>query len=84
MPEIDFATVEIRPTKHCILTWLRKWDWGIEEVRNGLTTAYKIDKVGNNKYEAYCNCGKKSRKLIFARHESAIVIITCAEGTEKL
>ena len=44
---------KIRPSKHFALTWMRKWDYDIYSVRNALESAYKIEKVGKNKYEAY-------------------------------
>jgi len=47
-----------------------------------LENAYKTDKVGKNKYEAYVRTKGKSRKLIFIKDEEykEIFIIMGAEG----
>tara|TARA_Y100000310_G_scaffold319731_1_gene375381 strand:+ start:594 stop:836 length:243 start_codon:yes stop_codon:yes gene_type:complete len=73
---------KIRPSKHFVLSWMRKWDYDIYSLRNALENAYKIDKVGKNKYEAYVRTKGKSRKLIFIKDKEykEIFIITGAEG----
>ena len=73
---------KIRPSKHFILTWMRKWDWDIHQLRSAIENAYKIEKVGKNKYESYLRKEGKSRKLIFIKDEDykEIFIITGAEG----
>ena len=43
---MDTANYKIRPSKHFILTWMRKWDYDAVSLRNALENAYKIDKVG--------------------------------------
>ncbi|MFH1376368.1 MAG: hypothetical protein ABIH25_01910 [Candidatus Woesearchaeota archaeon] len=79
---MDISNYKIRPSKHFILTWMRKWDYDIYSLKNALENAYKIDKVGKNKYEAYMRTKRKSRKLIFIKDEDykEIFIITGAEG----
>ena len=79
---MDIIKYKIRPSKHFILTWMRKWDYDIYSLRNALEKAYKINKVGKNKYEAYIRTKQKSRKLIFIKDEEykQIFIITGAEG----
>ena len=79
---MDVSGYKIRPSKHFILTWMRKWDWDIDSVRMALENANKIDKVGKHKYESYTNVKGKSRKLIFIKDEEykEIFIITGAEG----
>ena len=80
---MDIQGYGIRPSKHFILTWMRKWDYDIHDLRMALENAYKIEKKGkHNKYEAYIKVRKKSRKLIFIKDEEykEIFIITGAEG----
>ena len=79
---MDTSDYKIRPSKHFILTWMRKWDYDIDSLRNTLESAYKVDKVGKHKYEAYTRVKGKSRKLIFIKDEEykEIFIITGAEG----
>ena len=79
---MDTSDYKIRPSKHFILTWMRKWDYDADSLRNALESAYKIDKVGRHKYKAYTRAKGKSRKLIFIKNEEykEIFIITGAEG----
>ncbi|MBS3137042.1 hypothetical protein J4232_01290 [Candidatus Woesearchaeota archaeon] len=79
---MDTVEYTIRPTKHFIFGWMKKWDYDIELLRTALETAYKIEKVGKIKYEAYFRAKGKSRKLIFVKDDVAkdIIIITGAEG----
>ena len=79
---MDINKYKIRPSKHFILTWMRKWDYDIYSIKNAIMNAYKINKVGKNKYEAYTKTKKRSRKIIFVKDEEykEIFIITGAEG----
>lgn len=79
---MDTSNYKIRPSKHFILTWMRKWDYDTDSLRNALESAYRIDKVGKHKYEAYTKAKGKSRKLIFIKDEEykEIFVITGAEG----
>lgn len=79
---MEITDYKIRPSKHFILTWMRKWDYDIESLKDLLEKAYKIDKVGKNKFESYTRTKGKSRKLIFVKDEEykEIFIITGAEG----
>ena len=75
---VDF-TKEIKPSKHFRNTWLRKWDWDINDLRSELMRA-RIEKIGKTKYEAYAKDKKGSRKIIFVYTGDEIFIITGAEG----
>ena len=79
---MDLIDYKIRPSKHFILGWMRKWDYDIYSLRNILENS-KIIKVGKNKYEAFIKTREKSRKIIFIKDEDLkeIFIITGAEGT---
>ena len=79
---MDVNNFKIRPSKHCISTWMRKWDADIDVLRTMLENAYKIEKVGKYKYESYTRIKGKSRKLIFIKDDDhkEIFIITGAEG----
>ena len=79
---MNLEDYKIRPSKHFVLTWMRKWNYDIYSLKNALEKAYKLDKVGKNKYEAYIKTKQKSRKLIFIKDETykQIFIITGAEG----
>ena len=79
---MDIKDYKIRPSKHFILTWMRKWDYDINTLKDALENAYKINKVGKQKYEVYTRAEKKSRKLIIIKDDKykEIFIITGAEG----
>jgi len=79
---MDFTTYKIRPSKHFMLTWMRKWDYDIYSLKTTLEKAYKIEKIGKQKYEAYTRVKDKSRKLIFIKDEEykEIFIIIGTEG----
>ena len=75
-------TKSIRPSKHFRNTWLRKWDWDINDLRVALQESYKKVKVGKKKYEAYTRYRSKhkSKKIIYVEDEDEIFIITGTEG----
>jgi len=75
---VDF-TKEIKPSKHFRNTWLRRWDWDMNDLRSSLMRA-KIEKTGSTKYEAYVKEKKGSRKIIFVYDGEEIFIITGVEG----
>jgi len=76
---IDF-TKEIRVSKHFRNTWLRKWEWDINDLRSALLKV-RIEKVGTTKFEAYIRSKKGGKKIIFAYNGDEIFIIKGAEGT---
>jgi len=75
---IDF-TKEIKPSKHFRNTWLRKWNWDMNELRSSLMRA-EVKNIGKTKYEAYIKDKKGSRKIIFVYNGDEIFIITGGEG----
>ena len=80
--DMNIEDYKIRPSKHFIMTWMRKWDCDIESLKSMLENSYKIDKVGKHKYESYTKVKGKSKKLIFIKDDEykEIFIITGAEG----
>lgn len=79
---MNLSNYKIKPSKHFVLSWMRKWDYDIYSLKIALENAYKTDKVGKNKYEVYIKAKGKSRKLIFIKDDEykEIFIITGAEG----
>ena len=79
---MDYSSYTLRPSKHFVLSWMRKWDYDLFSLRSALEKAYKIEQVGKHKYEAYILASEKSRKLIFVKDDEnkEIFIITGAEG----
>jgi len=79
---IDFDNYKIRPSKHFLKGWMRKWSLDIDEIKDILKRNYKLDKVGKYKFEVYIRRKEKSIKMIFVLDEEykEIFIITGAEG----
>ena len=79
-----FNDFKIRPSKHFILDYMRKWRWDDYDLKIALEGLYKLEKVGKYKYEGYTRHGAKgnSRKIIFVADEEykEIFIISGAEG----
>ena len=79
---MEIGGYAVRPTKHFILEYMRKWDYDVDSLKKVLQNAYKIDKVGKNKYEAYIRTKRESRKIIFVKDDEykEIIVISGAEG----
>ena len=79
----DLQNWNIRPSKHFVMGWMKKWDWTTDSIRTAIEMAHRIDKVGKTKYEAHTHQGKGSKKIIFVKDEERreIFVITGAEGT---
>ncbi len=79
---MDTSGYKIRPSKHFISTWMRKWNYDQETLRSAWENASKVDKMGKYTYEAYIKSKSGGRKLIFVKDEEykEIFIITGAEG----
>ena len=79
---MDITGYKIRPSKHFIISWMRRWNYTLDELRSAIENAYKIEKNGKYKYEAYTRVKNGSRKIIFIKDDEYkdILIITGAEG----
>ncbi len=80
--DMDLSAYKLRPTKHFVLDYMRRWDYDMDSLRIVLETAEKIDKVGKNKFEAYIRTKSSSRKIIFVKDDEykEIIVISGAEG----
>ncbi|MDP3765230.1 MAG: hypothetical protein Q8R04_01845 [Nanoarchaeota archaeon] len=81
MKDFDIDKCKIDASKHFMLKYMRKWDWDFNDLRNAIKNAYKMDKVGKKKYEAYTR-KDNSKKIIFVYYfeNDAIFVITGSEG----
>ena len=79
---LDYDVYEIKPSKHFVMNYMRKWGFDIEDIRDALKKSYKLEKVGKIKYEAYTKVSGESKKIIFVVYEGEkqIFIISGAEG----
>ena len=81
MIDYDIDNCNINVGKHFRNKYMRKWNWDMFDLRDAIKNAYKVDKVGKIKYEAYTT-KKGSKKIIFVyyKEDNSIFIISGAEG----
>ena len=77
----SIETIRIEASKHFVLKYMKKWDWDFIDLREALKNAYKIEKVGNKKYEAYTRKnGSKKIIFVFYYEFDELFVITGSEG----
>ena len=79
MSNYDIETCEISVGKHFRNKYMRDWVWDMFDLRNAIKEAYKIEKVGKTKYEAYTR-KSGSKKIIFVYESETIFVISGSEG----
>lgn len=77
----DIDRCELDASKHFRNKYMRRWNWDFMDLREAIKNAYKVEKVGRKKYEAYVE-KKGSKKIIFVYYSefNAIYAITGSEG----
>jgi len=79
--DFDIEKCKIDASKHFILKYMKRWNWDFNDLREAMKNAYKIDKVGKKKYEAYVRKdGSKKIIFVFYFHYNTIFAITGSEG----
>ncbi|MFQ5621276.1 MAG: hypothetical protein ACE5FT_05520 [Candidatus Nanoarchaeia archaeon] len=75
----DINKIGLKVTKHFSRDYMRKWDWDFHDLREAIRDAYKVDKVGKNKYELYV---QKSgyKKIITVHYDEELICISGSEG----
>ena len=81
MIDYDIDNCDIDVSKHFRNKYMRKWNWDMLDLRRAIKNAYKIDKLGKKKYEAYTD-RNSSKKVIFVYYKEykSIFVISGAEG----
>lgn len=79
--DFDVDSVELQVSKHFKNKYMYKWNWDFHDLRRAIREAYKIEKVGKEKYEAFVEW-KGSKKVIFVfyKFENQIFVISGSEG----
>ena len=78
-PKLDKCNLEA--SKHFKNTWMRKWNWDYQDLRDAITKAYKIEKIGKKKYEIYVRKkGEKKIITVYYIEFDTLFIITGCEG----
>ena len=81
----NIDTVEIIVTKHFALGWMRKWGWDVAFLREMIRSAYKIEKIGKQKFEICVNkSGYKKIITVYYNTENKLVCITGSAGAKRL
>lgn len=77
---------EIIASKHFRNKYMRLWNWDYHILRRAIKEAYKIEKAGKTKFEAYFMEGGKSRKVIFVYYfeSDSIFVISGSSGGDKI
>ena len=80
MLPFDIDDVSIDVSKHFRNTWMRKWDWDQSDLREALRGAYKVSKVGRDKWEVLTRKkGEKKLVIVYDEQNKEVFVIT---GTE--
>jgi hypothetical protein len=81
MKSYDITNCELDASKHFRNKYMRKWNWDFIDLRESIKNAYKVEKVGKKKYEAYVE-KKGSKKIIFVYYPefNTIFVISGSEG----
>ena len=79
--DFDIDKCKIEASKHFMLKYMKKWNWDFNDLREAIKAAYKIDKAGKKKYEAYARKnGSKKIVFVYCFENDAIFVITGSEG----
>ena len=73
--------IHIDVSKHFRNTWMRKWGWDQFDFRDAIRDAYRVNRVGRNKWEILVK--KKGTKKFVVVYEPAseeVLVITGTEG----
>lgn len=80
----EISTVKLSITKHFSLKYMRSWGWNFHDLREAIREAYKIEKVGKEKYEIYCQTqGYKKVIVVYYNNENELVCVTGSEGGKR-
>ena len=78
--DFDIELCKIEASKHFMLKYMKKWNWDFNDLKEAIKNAYKTDKVGKKKYEAYVR-KNGSKKIVFVYYfeYDTIFVITGSE-----
>jgi hypothetical protein len=78
----NLDSCELVASKHFRNKYMREWNWDYRDLREAIKNAYRLDKAGKNKFEAYCKEKGRSKKVIFVYYFefNSIFVISGSEG----
>ena len=81
----DIECVEVRTTKHFALKYMCYWNWDLQDLRDALRQAYKIEKINKQKFEVYVQkSGFKKIITVYYDEENIVLCITGSEGGKRI
>ncbi len=80
----DITIIKLRATKHFVLKYMRLWGWDFRELRDAIGGAYRIDKIGKEKYEIYVQkSGYKKIITVYFSDENKLLCISGSQGGKR-
>ena len=77
----DINNCKLEASKHFKNTWMRKWDWDYQDLRDAIKNTYKTKKIGKKEFEIYVRKkGEKKLIIVYYWEFETIFIITGSEG----
>jgi hypothetical protein len=77
----NIETCALEVSKRFRNTWMKKWDWDYEDLRDAIKHAYNTKKSGKKKYEIYIRKkGEKKVVVIYYWEFETLFVITGSEG----
>ena len=81
MLPFDIDRVHVCVSKHFRNTWMRKWDWDQTDLREALRDAFRVSRVGREKWEMFVQKqGHKKLVIAYDAEYDEIFVITGSEG----
>ncbi|HLD05500.1 MAG TPA: hypothetical protein VJG90_07305, partial [Candidatus Nanoarchaeia archaeon] len=69
--------VKLAVTKHFALKYMRVWGWNFHELREAIRDAYKMEKIGKEKFDIYIQkTGFKKIVTVYYDENDRLVCIT--------
>lgn len=81
----NVSNVNLKATKHFVLRYMRLWGWDFHDLRDAIAEAYKIEKVGKEKFEVYVQKGGyKKIVTIYYAEDNELLCITGSQGGKRI
>lgn len=77
--------VKLKVTKHFALKYMNNWYWDFHDLRDAIRDAYRIEKIGKDKFEIYIQkSGLKKIITVYRSLDDELICISGAEGGKRI